>query len=81
MLLSSSDELLGLHHGEQFVFERHVGFGLETDTGAEDVGQGIALFGEGVDHRGAGRREWGLSLDISTYSLTIPQGVIHTLSI
>jgi hypothetical protein len=40
---------------EQLVFERHVGFGLETDAGTEDVGQGIALLSESVDDGGAGR--------------------------
>jgi hypothetical protein len=30
---------------EQLVFECHIGFWLETDAGAEDVGQGVALLG------------------------------------
>ena len=42
---------------EELVFQRHVIFRLETDAGTEDVGESVALLGERVDHRGAGRRE------------------------
>lgn len=40
---------------KQFVLERHVGLGLEADAGAEDVGQGAALLGQGVDDGRTGR--------------------------
>ena len=39
------------------MLEGHVRLGLEADAGAEDVGQGGALLGEGVDDGGAGGRE------------------------
>lgn len=45
---------------KQLVFKRHVALGLQADTGTEDIGQGSALLGQGVDDRGAGRGQWGL---------------------
>lgn len=41
----------------QLVLQGHVRLGLEADASAEDVGQGGALLGQGVDDGGAGRRE------------------------
>lgn len=37
------------------MLERHVRFGLQADAGAEDVGQGPALLGQGIDD---GRARW-----------------------
>lgn len=42
------------------MLQSHIGLGLQTDAGTEDVGQSTALLGEGIDDRGAGRREWCL---------------------
>lgn len=42
------------------MLKRHVGLWLETDTGTEDVGEGTALLGEGVDNRGSVRHKRGL---------------------
>lgn len=39
------------------MLERHVRLRFETDTGAEDVGQGSALLGQGVDDGRAGWRQ------------------------
>ena len=52
----------GLTLLEQLVFKCHVGFRLKTDACTEDVRESSTLFGEGVDNRGAGRREWRLAL-------------------
>lgn len=41
---------------EELVLESHLRLGLEADTGAEDVGHGLALLAEGVDDGRAGRR-------------------------
>lgn len=41
----------------ELVLQGHVRLGLEADARAEDVGQGGALLGQGVDDGGAGRRE------------------------
>lgn len=45
---------------EQLVLESHVGLGLKTDAGTENVGQSSALLGKGVDNRGARRSQGGL---------------------
>jgi hypothetical protein len=45
---------------EELVLEGHVGLGLKTNAGAEDVGNSRALLGQGVDDRGAGRGQGSL---------------------
>lgn len=35
---------------KQLVFQSHVGLGLKTDAGTEDVSQGTTLFGQRIDH-------------------------------
>lgn len=42
------------------MLQGHIRFGLEADARAEDVGQGAALLGQGVDDGSAGGRERGL---------------------
>lgn len=47
---------------EQLVLQGHVGLGLQTHAGAEDVDEGGALFGQSVDDGSAGRSERSLSI-------------------
>jgi len=42
------------------VLKIHIALRLKTDAGAEDVGQGTTLLGEGVNNRSAGGRKGGL---------------------
>lgn len=42
------------------MLQRHVRLGLQAHAGAEDVGQGRALLGQGVDDGRAGGRQRGL---------------------
>jgi len=45
---------------EELVLESHLGLGLETDTGTENVGQSGTLLSQGVDNRGARRGQGSL---------------------
>jgi hypothetical protein len=47
-------------HLEELVLKGHVRLGLETNAGTEDVGQGSALLGKGVDDGSAGRGQRSL---------------------
>ena len=45
---------------EELVLQSHVALGLETDTGAEDVGQRTSLLSKSVDDWSARRSQWSL---------------------
>lgn len=45
---------------EQLVLQSHVILWLETDTGAEDVGQGTSLLSKSIDDWGSRRGQWSL---------------------
>lgn len=54
---------------EQLVFKRHVGLGLKTDAGTEDVGESTTLLGKGIDDRSSGRNERSLKCLLAFGSL------------
>jgi hypothetical protein len=47
-------------HLEQLVLQRHVVLWLETDAGAEDVGQSTSLLSKSIDDWGSRRSQWSL---------------------
>lgn len=74
----------------QLVLQGHVRLGLEADARAEDVGQGGALLGQGVDDWGAGRRqrclehvaqdaEDAMEALVAVVTLTLPLDARHHL--
>ena len=64
-LASRKDETVGLAeiqstNSKQFMFESHVRLGLKPNTCSENVGEGTALFCQGVDDRCARGSQWCL---------------------
>lgn len=63
---------------EQLVFKRHVGLGLKTDAGTEDVGESTTLLGKGVDNRGASWDERSLSRKLLEMGITKGKTTVKT---
>lgn len=63
---------------EQLVFKRHVGFGLETDAGTEDVGESTTLLGKGVDNWGASWDERSLRTKLLDMDVMKGEATVRT---